>query len=571
MATKRWGLAVLSVALVLTIGCRKSGDAGVTRRPLVAADSAVRGKMVSLIYSSNLRGEYEQCGCPVHPLGGVARSATLADEARGQADAVLHVDAGDLLLAPPSQTPGLVPPDVGERERRARLMLSSVARMGLTAFCPGEADFQLGPQRLRALAKEARVPIVLANVVDDKGQPLFEVDRIVVAAGLKIGIFGVLEAAPADAALWRAWGAAATKPVDAIAREVASLRARGAQIIVLLLHNQGGISGARRLLALAPGVDWAVLGHDGAILETPEDVGETRMVEAFQMGKHVGRLDLHVVDNSPKFADRGQRAQVAMILQDHERQLRDVQQRAAADKTGSMTEFFLKQTRALNQAIARETHLLQALPSAVTGSWFENRIFPLDESISDHPAVALLVAQYNQESEVRAQKNLPVGIAYRASGAAQAAPVSSHAAPTAARAPSLVYAGTAACGMCHAAALKFWQTTKHAQALLSLQNKGRDKDPACVPCHTTGYLRAGGTQDLNTALRRFRDVGCESCHGPGLDHIEATDKKTSIGRVVAAATCRSCHTPDQTNGQFDFALFRTAIVGPGHGGAGGAP
>ena len=40
-----------------------------------------RGKLITLLYSSNLGGDYEQCGCPVHPLGGVARRATVIDRA----------------------------------------------------------------------------------------------------------------------------------------------------------------------------------------------------------------------------------------------------------------------------------------------------------------------------------------------------------------------------------------------------------------------------------------------------------------------------------------------------------
>src|SRR5256885_4774137 len=57
-----------------------------------------RGKQVTLLYSSNGEGDYEQCGCPVHPLGGVTRRATVIDRARADADATLVLDAGDLFL-----------------------------------------------------------------------------------------------------------------------------------------------------------------------------------------------------------------------------------------------------------------------------------------------------------------------------------------------------------------------------------------------------------------------------------------------------------------------------------------
>jgi mono/diheme cytochrome c family protein len=42
-------------------------------------------------------------------------------------------------------------------------------------------------------------------------------------------------------------------------------------------------------------------------------------------------------------------------------------------------------------------------------------------------------------------------------------------------------------------------------------------------------------------------------------------KKTTTARRVAASVCLGCHTPDQTGGDFDYATFMKAVVGPGHG------
>ncbi len=547
---------VLLFAVLLLGQCRRRGDVGAAL-PLGEVPAA-RGKVISLLYVSNARGEYEPCGCPVHPLGGLARMGTVTDVARSEADAVVQVDAGDLVTAPPIHGSDLRPPDAGERERRARLLLAGAARRGLTAFAPGETDLGIGPGRLVNLLREFKVPTVSANLVDGTGRLLFDADRLVEAAGIKIGIFGVLASPVADGEPWKSWDVTLTDPAQAAAREVKSLRARGAQIVIALLHMPGGPSAARKLLAAAPGIDWAVLGHDGSILETPEDAGEARMVEAFQMGKNLGRLDLHVVGGSLRFVDRGQRAQVATIVADHGRQLSDVRTRAAENSAASMKEYFDRQTKVLEDAIRRETQLLESLPDKVTGSWFENRIFPLDAAVPDQPGLAMLVSQYNQESQRRAVRGLPVGIAYTAAGAT--------ASPVAAAQSPLTYAGTQACGTCHAAALKFWQGTKHAHAMEPLRAKSRDGDPACVGCHSTGYLQAGGTPDIKLAQTRYANVGCESCHGPGLEHITAVDKKTSTRRAVGAVTCLGCHTPDQTNNGFDFTLFRRAVVGPGHGG-----
>ena len=49
-------------------------------------------------------------------------------------------------------------------------------------------------------------------------------------------------------------------------------------------------------------------------------------------------------------------------------------------------------------------------PAEIHGSWFENRIIPLDTTIPDQPGVALLVAAYNRENQRRASAGLPVGV-----------------------------------------------------------------------------------------------------------------------------------------------------------------
>jgi hypothetical protein len=448
--------------------------------------------------------------------------------------------------------------------------------MGLAAFTPGERDLALGLGPLRRLLASAKIPAVSANLLDAKGRRVFDADRLVQVAGIKVGLFGVIQAIPEDAALWKSWGLEARDPAAAARDEIASLRARGAQIVVALVHT-APYADTKKLLEAAPGIDWAVMGHTGLNLETPEAVGGTRAVEAMTMGKHLGLLDLHIVGGQMTgLVDRSERAQVATILADHQRQAADLRQRAAEatkPEQAPTRDYFRKRADEMDKIIAHDSERLRALPTEVKGSWFENRTVPLDASTADHPGVALQVAAYNQENQRRAAAGKTVGIFYRAKDTpAAAAMAAAHPPAPAAAVPveDVRYAGTVACGGCHQPALAFWQATKHAHALEALKKKGRDGDPTCVGCHVTGFLRPGGTRDVALATGRLRDVGCESCHGPGLAHVTAPDsnaKKASINRKVAESVCLGCHTPDQTNGEFEYQTFLKAIVGPGHGAA----
>ena len=577
------GLTTLFVAAGLaTAGCSRSpspahrpdaGNGGATASSGAASGGeaplpetkAERGTHLALLYGANLQGEYENCGCPSHPLGGLARRATVVDRARAEADGVLLVDAGDMLLPQVFHSEKLRPAPAGEWERRARLILSAYRRMGVTAVLPAERDLGLGPEKLKNLLKSTGVAAVASNLLDQQGRPLFARDRLVVVAGIPVGIFGVVAPLAEDAAAWKTWRVRATDPEATARTEVASLRARGARMIVALLHL-GPIGAANELLRHVPGIDWAVQGHTGQQLEPPSVAGGARLLDAMSQGKLAGRLDIHVVGGSYSFQDRGARAQVLTIIADHRKQLSDLARRADEDRSGQLQDFYRQRRTAIQAALERELDQARALPPRIEGSWYEGRIIPLDEDIPDQQGVAQLVAAYDAESARRAAAGRGVGIKLVDPGAPRAAALERVGDPGQDR-PTR-YAGSAACGSCHPSQAAFFATTKHARALETLAVPGhprRDGDPGCVGCHTTGFMLPGGTWSVAVATDKLKNVGCESCHGPSLGHISLADKKTTTHRLVPETVCRGCHTPDRTNGEFDYQKFRAAIVGPGHG------
>src|SRR5436190_17425493 len=123
----RTAAAFLAAAVIAGGGCRRreggprAAADGSTARVATAAPVAPevpppRGRQISLVYSSNVLGEYEHCGCPVHPLGGLGRRAAEVDRIRGESDAVIQVDAGDLFLPAGEGQPGWKAPAASEIE-----------------------------------------------------------------------------------------------------------------------------------------------------------------------------------------------------------------------------------------------------------------------------------------------------------------------------------------------------------------------------------------------------------------------------------------------------------------------
>jgi 2',3'-cyclic-nucleotide 2'-phosphodiesterase (5'-nucleotidase family) len=389
-ARARLASAALIVAL---LGCRKDQAVPSAAGPAVASPSvpdaappaAPRGRQITLLYSSNLQGKYAPCACAVQPLGGLARRATLTAQARAEADATLVVDAGDL-FEPEGTT--------AETERQANLLAAGVASGGIDAFTPGEGDLAIGVPLLKKVTAAFKIPVVSANLYGRDGQRLFAAYRLIDAGGIRIGLFGVT-APPtaADANRWRADGIVVRDPADSAREAAASLRARGAQLVVALVHA-GLPAENRRLVAAVQGIDWAVLGHSALNLESPERVGGARMLEAQSEGKNLGRLDLHLVNGALTFVDRAERAEIASILTDHRRQLGEHDPALGQLDPASLETYYQQRRRDLEAAIARETALLARLPAEITGSWFENRIIPLDRTVPDDPTVATLVRGY---------------------------------------------------------------------------------------------------------------------------------------------------------------------------------
>jgi 2',3'-cyclic-nucleotide 2'-phosphodiesterase (5'-nucleotidase family) len=204
-------------------------------------------------------------------------------------------------------------------------------------------------------------------------------------------VFGVsAPPTPADAARWEAAGIRATPPGPAAGAAIAALRRQGAQVVVGLFHV-GSAAESRRLIGGLSGLDWAVLGHSALNLESPEKAGQARLLEALGEGRNLGRLDLHVVGGSLAFADAAERPELEAILADHRRQLGDYDRSLGGMDPAALAAYYQQRRAQLRAAIARETAALARLPRAITGSWFENRVIPLEATIPDDPRVSGLV------------------------------------------------------------------------------------------------------------------------------------------------------------------------------------
>lgn len=138
------------------------------------------------------------------------------------------------------------------------------------------------------------------------------------------------------------------------------------------------------------------------------------------------------------------------------------------------------------------------------------------------------------------------------------------------------YIGSDKCKMCHKGEKKgnvweIWLESAHAKAMASLNaEKGEDKDPKCLKCHSTGFGTGGFGAEAMAELagaEQLGGVGCESCHGPGSEYKSMTvmkdrDAAVKAGLVIPTeATCKTCHNEESpTFKGFNFAEAWAKIV-----------
>ncbi len=232
-----------------------------------------------------------------------------------------------------------------------------------------------------------------------------------------------------------------------------------------------------------------------------------------------------------------------------------------------MRNYYEQRRQEIGQAIERESALLQRMPAAITGSWFENRIIPLDATTPDQPGVAILVDAYNKESAKRAAAGKPVGLGTEPvrPNPAAANPAAAPRPPTHGRPQLPRHRGVRRLPRARARAVEDDQT--RARAVRAGAHRPRQGSVLRrLPRHRLPAAgRPAGHRDGARTLSPTSAAKPATARGKA--HLEAADKKKSTARAVPEAICRGCHTADVTNGEFDFQKFVQAIVGPGHGAA----
>lgn len=218
---------------------------------------------------------------------GLSRAATIIDSLRrAHPGHVVLVDAGDML-----QGNALTLVAARDRSVRPHPVMAAMNAMDYDAAVVGNHDFDYGVAFLRRIERQAGFPLLGANVRKPDGNAALPASRMVTKGGVSIGIVG---ATTPGAMIWDRdqleGRLVVTDIVPAIRRETAGLRARGASVVVVVLHSGlGEPSGydtsaaasenvAARVAREVDGIDLLVYGHSHAE-SAGRTIGSTLLVQ----------------------------------------------------------------------------------------------------------------------------------------------------------------------------------------------------------------------------------------------------------------------------------------------------
>jgi 5'-nucleotidase/UDP-sugar diphosphatase len=235
---------------------------------------------------SNRDGEY-----------GMAARATLIkqirEEVKKQGGEVLLLDAGDVNTGVPQSDLLKAEPD-----------FKGMAALGYDAMAVGNHEFDNPLSTILKQQKEwAKFPFISANIYNKKGDRVFPSHISKNVNGLRVVIFGLTtEDTPKKSVPENTEGLRFRPSVEE-ARELVPVLRPQADVLIALTHTghypdeQHGIDapGDVTIARQAKGIDVIVGGHTQKPLFQPDIQNGAVIVQAYEWGKYLGRVDLEIL------------------------------------------------------------------------------------------------------------------------------------------------------------------------------------------------------------------------------------------------------------------------------------
>lgn len=239
----------------------------------------------SLIFTANVNGEVEPCGCKSGPSGGLARKADYINNLRSEGKQIIILDSGDLFF----QKEYLHDSTRNEMAAKASLIIDAFNEMNTIALNIGDDDFILGLDYLLSLRDRAKFSFISSNIYSaDYDKLIFDEYVIWEQNGFKVGIIGL------------SWDGAnypesvvVQDPYISAIKVISKIRDK-VDMIIALTHMPLKVE-----IAIADSlseVDLFIGGHDGKSMIRPKLINDHGIYKAGNEGENLGIIELKLTD-----------------------------------------------------------------------------------------------------------------------------------------------------------------------------------------------------------------------------------------------------------------------------------
>jgi predicted CXXCH cytochrome family protein len=241
----------------------------------------LKSDAITVFFSNDIRGEFENCGCADVQLGGLARKAHLLRLQAKKSPDILRLDAGNLFFS--KQPANAV--EAREFLLKAGYIISAYNAMGCDALNVSEGDLLLGMPAIRELRSKAAFPFISSNILRrDSGMPVFEPEIIKAVGKTRVAVLGVC---PQDGVFMPELRI--EDPVTTIRNMAEKLRGRSDFLIVL---SGLGLERDRELARQVSGIGLIISGRADRLLDHAVAENGATIVQAFNRGQYVGKVDV---------------------------------------------------------------------------------------------------------------------------------------------------------------------------------------------------------------------------------------------------------------------------------------
>ena len=261
---------------------------------MACSEKVPTSEQLTMLVTTNVRGQLDPCGWKANPLGGLPRRLTYINQLREGGVDPLLLDAGDALF----ELNILANGKEASSKLRAKTVFESTAKMGNYIYNVGHNDFAAGLDFLKQLEISANNNFISSNIVNAGTDDLaFKSHTIIERNGIKVGVFGILSSLPASAKELELKDA-----LTVINSKVEELRPQVDVLVMLINANKLQLD---KLVSQTKNVDYIFSSRETSRTrpERKQADGNPMLYGTGIQGKYLGRVDLKLVDKNKPIND----------------------------------------------------------------------------------------------------------------------------------------------------------------------------------------------------------------------------------------------------------------------------